>query len=53
MNNEFAQTRFTIEITADGSPTLKLPEQGESMHHSGGAAKETDYILNLSDYQFL
>lgn len=44
MNTEFAQTSFTIEITADGSPTLKLPNDGESMHHSGGAATETEYI---------
>lgn len=44
MKNEFAQTRFTIEITEDGSPTLRLPEDGESMHHSGGAAAETEYI---------
>ena len=44
MNNEFSQTSFTIEITADGSPTLKLPGEGESMHYSGGAATETDFI---------
>lgn len=48
MKNEFAQTPFTIEITADGSPTLRLHYEngvdGESMHHSGGAAAETEYI---------
>jgi len=48
MKNEFAQTPFTIEITEDGSPTLRLqgPDNsvGESMHHSGGAAAETEYI---------
>jgi len=44
MKNEFAQTPFTIEITEDGSPTLRLPDDGESMHHSGGAAAETEYI---------
>lgn len=48
MKNEFAQTPFTIEITADGSPTLRLHLEnggdGESMHHSGGAAAETEYI---------
>lgn len=44
MKNEFEQTPFTIEITEDGSPTLRLPDGGESMHHSGGAAAETDYI---------
>lgn len=43
---------FVIELTADGSPTLRLknsnqshPEKvPESMHHSGGAASETLYI---------
>ena len=35
---------FSIEYTKDGSPTLRLPDQGESMHHSGGAAAETRYI---------
>lgn len=43
---------FVIELTADGSPTLRLknsnelhPEKmPESMHHSGGAAAETLYI---------
>lgn len=47
---------FVIELTADGSPTLRLknsnhqlqekePEsRPESMHHSGGAASETLYI---------
>jgi hypothetical protein len=44
MKNDFEQTRFTIEKTDDGSPTLRLPDDGESMHHSGGAASETDYI---------
>ncbi|MCC2678856.1 MAG: hypothetical protein K0R29_1432 [Pseudobdellovibrio sp.] len=48
MKNEFAQTPFTIEITEDGSPTLRLQlptgSDGESMHHSGGAAAETEYI---------
>ncbi len=43
MKNEFTQTRFALEITKDGSPTLRLPD-GESMHHSGGAAAETVYI---------
>ncbi len=39
---------FEIEITADGSPTLRLLQSkypdaahGESMHHSGGACAET------------
>jgi hypothetical protein len=44
MKNEFEQTRFTIELTEDGSPTLRLPGDGECMHHSGGAAAETEYI---------
>ena len=43
---------FVIELTGDGSPTLRLknanlqfPEKmPESMHHSGGAALETLYI---------
>lgn len=44
MKNSREQTRFTIEYTHDGSPTLRLPNGGESMHHSGGAASETEYI---------
>lgn len=40
---------FVIELTGDGSPTLRLKKsasekQAESMHHSGGAAAETLYI---------
>lgn len=43
---------FVIELTADGSPTLRLKNSNElhsekrpeSMHHSGGAAAETLYI---------
>ena len=35
---------FSVETTEDGSPTLRLPDNGESMHHSGGAATETNYI---------
>lgn len=47
---------FEVEITGDGSPSLRLlksqdstPEThdekpGESMHHSGGAASETELI---------
>ena len=44
MNKERTQTPFTLELTQDGSPTLKMPNGGESMHHSGGAALETQYI---------
>lgn len=43
---------FDVELTADGSPTLRLKEalfekRPESMHHSGGAASETRYIYTL------
>lgn len=44
MNMPQEQIPFKIEITADGSPTLRLGNGGESMHHSGGAATETCYI---------
>jgi hypothetical protein len=44
MNERFAQTSFSIELTRDGSPTLRFSEGGESMHHSEGAASETLYI---------
>lgn len=44
---------FEIEITADGSPSLRLlqsadpaREKGESMHHSGGANAETQIIYS-------
>lgn len=42
---------FVIELTGDGSPTLRLKisaseKQAESMHHSGGAAAETLYIYS-------
>jgi hypothetical protein len=40
---DFLSLGFQIELTQDGSPTLRL-QQGESMHHSGGAAAETKYI---------
>lgn len=44
--------QFIPETTADGSPTLRLISESlldltirtESMHHSGGAASETQYI---------
>lgn len=42
---------FEVEFTGDGSPSLRLlkavfadAEKGESMHHSGGAAAETELI---------
>lgn len=44
MNRVFEQIRFTVESTKDGSPTLRLPDLGEWMHHSSGAASETLYI---------
>jgi hypothetical protein len=34
---------FAVEFTGDQSPTLRL-QDGESMHHSGGAAAETELI---------
>lgn len=43
MNRNLTQTPFVLETTQDGSPTLKI-QDGESMHHSGGAAAETEYI---------
>lgn len=44
MNTQRTQTPFTLESTLDGSPTLRMSDGGESMHHSGGAALETQYI---------
>ena len=44
---KWADINFQKEITRDGSPSLMLcsdGERGESMHHSGGAWSETDYI---------
>lgn len=42
---------FEVEVTGDGSPSLRLllrkdqeGLRGESMHHSGGAAEETELI---------
>lgn len=44
MVNGFLNAKgYKLEITADGSPTLRYGE-GESMHHSGGAASESIYI---------
>ena len=44
----FTKWGFLLERTLDGSPTLRLingmPENGETMHHSGGAFSETLYI---------
>ncbi|MFM6927902.1 MAG: MnmC family methyltransferase [Bdellovibrio sp.] len=51
---------FEIEITKDSSPTLRLlhsvdPEKpyGESMHHSGGASRETTYMYGNPISQIL
>ncbi len=38
---------YSVEVTADGSPTLRWG-QGESMHHSGGAASESIYIYQTA-----
>lgn len=38
---------YNLEYTADGSPTLRVG-QGESMHHSGGAASESKYIYETA-----
>ena len=47
----WSEIGFEVEITGDGSPSLRLlqaiddkTEKGESMHHSGGAAEETELI---------
>lgn len=44
MNKDFEKINFRIELTDDLSPTLRIGGEGESMHHSGGAASETQYI---------
>ncbi len=44
MIQPFEASGFQLEITADGSPTLRHKVLGESMHHSHGAAAETWYI---------
>lgn len=47
----WADFGFEVEYTTDGSPSLRClkpnypdAEKGESMHHSGGAADETEII---------
>ncbi|MFZ3229233.1 MAG: MnmC family methyltransferase [Pseudobdellovibrio sp.] len=50
MNQPFEEFGFTLELTRDGSPTLRLNQvamgeiHAESMHHSAGAASETWYV---------
>ncbi|MCX7978005.1 MAG: MnmC family methyltransferase [Bdellovibrionaceae bacterium] len=44
---EWQDLGFLLEITGDGSPSLRLfagEKAGESMHHSAGAATETEII---------
>ncbi len=49
--SEWKDIGFSLELTMDGSPTLRLLDQpqtdssrAESMHHSGGAFSESVYI---------
>lgn len=47
MPQTWSEIGFEVEITGDGSPSLRLfqgQEKGEAMHHSGGAAEETEMI---------
>lgn len=39
----FLAQEYEVELTGDGSPTLR-PQKKESMHHMGGAAGESVYI---------
>ncbi|MBK9322488.1 MAG: hypothetical protein IPM97_05970 [Bdellovibrionaceae bacterium] len=43
MPGVWSEIGFEVEKTGDGSPSLRM-HQGESMHHSGGAAAETELI---------
>lgn len=47
LNQLFAAPHFTLEITHDGSPTLRLNSSQESMHHFDGAACETWYVYGV------
>jgi len=38
---------YAIEMTEDGSPTMRI-DSGESMHHSGGAWAETLYVYGAA-----
>jgi tRNA U34 5-methylaminomethyl-2-thiouridine-forming methyltransferase MnmC len=54
---DFKEIGFDIELTKDGSPTLRLingtERGGESMHHTGGALGETCLIYGQAfDYGF-
>jgi tRNA U34 5-methylaminomethyl-2-thiouridine-forming methyltransferase MnmC len=44
---DLLQELYNLEYTEDGSPTLRVG-QGESMHHSGGAASESKYIYETA-----
>jgi tRNA U34 5-methylaminomethyl-2-thiouridine-forming methyltransferase MnmC len=47
LNSFLSEKGYFLELTADGSPTLRWG-QGESMHHSGGAASESIYIYQTA-----
>lgn len=44
---DLLESHYKLEYTGDGSPTLRVGE-GESMHHSGGAASESKYIYETA-----
>lgn len=45
MDTKWKSAGFDLEFTDDGSPTLRQNDfKTESMHHSGGAYAETEYI---------
>ena len=46
-NQPFEEIGFKLELTHDGSPTLRLLTSGESMHHFDGAAGESWYVYGL------
>lgn len=47
VNCYLSEKGYSVEITGDGSPTLRWGS-GESMHHSGGAASESVYIYRTA-----
>lgn len=44
LNQLFADSNLILELTNDGSPTLRVKSSQESMHHFDGAASETWYV---------
>ncbi len=44
LKQQFADNGFLVELTKDGSPTLRSLDSGESMHHFDSAAGETWYV---------